>query len=271
MKQGYGQFCPVAVACEIFAERWTPIILRSLFMGADRFNDLLRGAPRMSRSLLAKRLRDLEKAGVIARARASNGAGYCYRLTQAGEEFRTVIEGLGNWGQRWTVRVKRDNLDAGLLMWAIRRRIALDRLLERRVVVQYNFRGIPPMRRGYRRFWLLLERTHVDLCVEDPGFEVDLYVDADLTAMTKVYLGDVSFASASSAGDVRVSGPRELVRAFPSWLLLSHFANVPRPQQQLPESGKGKSNPVFPAAALYGRPAARSSEEIGAQLATRAE
>jgi DNA-binding HxlR family transcriptional regulator len=249
MKQGYGQFCPVAVACEIFAERWTPIILRSLFMGADRFNDLLRGAPRMSRSLLAKRLRDLEKAGVIARARASNGAGYCYRLTQAGEEFRTVIEGLGNWGQRWTVRVKRDNLDAGLLMWAIRRRIALDRLLERRVVVQYNFRGIPPMRRGYRRFWLLLERTHVDLCVEDPGFEVDLYVDADLAAMTKVYLGDVSFASASSAGDVQVSGPRELVRAFPSWLLLSHFAKVPRPQQQFPESGKGKLNPVFPAAA----------------------
>src|SRR4030095_2528238 len=271
MKQGYGQFCPVAVACEIFAERWTPIVLRSLFMGADRFNELLRGAPRMSRSLLAKRLRDLEKAGVISRARAPNGAGYCYRLTQAGEEFRTVIEGLGEWGQRGTVRVKRDNLDAGLLMWAIRRRIALDRLPEGRVVVQYNFRGIPPMRRGYRRFWLLLERTDVDLCVEDPGFEVDRYVDADLAAMTKVYLGDVSFASASSAGNVRVSGPRELVRAFPSWLLLSHFANVPRPQQQLPDSGKGKSNPGFPAAALYGRPAARSSEEIGAKLATRAE
>ena len=202
-------------------------------MGADRFNELHRGAPRISRALLAKRLRDLESAGVIRRARLATGAGYCYRLTQAGEEFRPVIEGLGNWGQRWTVRVKRDNLDAGLLMWAIRRRIALDRLPAGRVVVQFDFRGIPPTKRGYRRFWLLLERTHVDLCVEDPGFDVNLYVDADLPAMTKIYLGDISFASASRVGDVRLSGPRELVRAFPSWLLLSHFAKVPRPQREL--------------------------------------
>ena len=168
-------------------------------MGADRFNELHRGAPRISRSLLAKRLRDLERVGVIRRARLATGAGYCYHLTQAGEEFRTVIEGLGNWGQRWTVRVKRDNLDAGLLMWAIRRRVALDRLPAGRVTVQFDFRGIPPTKRGYRRFWLLLERTHVDLCVEDPGFEVDLYLDADLSAMTRVYLGDVSFASAGVA------------------------------------------------------------------------
>src|SRR2546429_2696194 len=158
MKHGYGQFCPVAVACEIFAERWTPIILRSLFMGADRFNELLRGAPLISRSLLAKRLRDLEKAGVISSARLPVGAGYCYRLTRAGEEFRTVIEGLGNWGQRWTVRVKRDNLDAGLLMWAVRRRIALVRLPAGRVVVQFVFRWITPTKHGYRRFCLFFER-----------------------------------------------------------------------------------------------------------------
>jgi hypothetical protein len=116
-------------------------------------------------------------------------------------------------------------------MWAIRRRIALDRLPPRRVVAQFDFRGIPKL--GYRRFWLLLERTHVDVCVEDPGFEVDLYVDADLSAMTKIYLGDVTFASASRVGDVRLSGPRDLARAFPSWLLLSHFAKVPRPQPEL--------------------------------------
>src|SRR5438105_12880905 len=98
MKQGYGQFCPVAVACEIFAERWTPIILRSLFMGADRFNELFRGAPLISRSLLAKRLRDLEKAGVVSRARVPAGRGYCYRLTRAGADCRTSIEGGGNAG-----------------------------------------------------------------------------------------------------------------------------------------------------------------------------
>src|SRR5258708_14677130 len=240
MKQGYGQFCPVAVACEIFAQRWTPIILRSLFMGADRFNELLRGAPLISRSLLAKRLRDLEIAGVVRRARVPTGRGYCYRLTRAGEEFRTVIEGLGNWGQRWTVRVKRDNLDAGLLMWAIRRRIALDRLPLRRVVVKFNFGGIPATKRGYRRFWLLLERTQIDLCVEDPGFDGDLYVDAELATMTKVYLGDVSFDSAFRAGGVRVTEPRELAQAFPSCLLLTHFSNELRPQRQIPAAAHAK-------------------------------
>ncbi len=162
-----------------------------------------------------------------------------------------MIEGLGNWGQRWTVRVKRDNLNAGLLMWAIRRRIALDRLPEGRVIVQYDFRGIPPTRRGYKTFWLLLERSHVDLCIEDPGFEVDLYVDADLSAMTKIYLGDVSFASAARAGDVRLNGRRELVQAFPSWLLLSHFAKVPRPQKESLPSASGLSVASAPAAREY--------------------
>jgi DNA-binding HxlR family transcriptional regulator len=233
MKPGYGQFCPVAVACEVFAERWTPIILRTLFLGADRFNELHRGVPLISRPLLAQRLRDLEKAGVITMAPDTTGRGHRYRLTQAGEEFRSVIEALGNWGQRWTVRVERDNLDAGFLTWNMRQRIALDRLPARRVVVQLKFRGVPVSKRGPRTFWLVLERKQADLCVDDPGFEVDLCVDADLATMVKVWLGDISFESASRAGGVRVTGPRELARAFPSWLLLSHFAGVPRPPRQV--------------------------------------
>src|SRR5258708_38716889 len=123
MKRGYGQFCPVAVACEVFAERWTPVILRSLFMGADRFNELHRGVPLISRPLLAKRLRNLEKAGVITMAPVSTGRGYCYRLTQAGEEFRTIIEGFGKWGQRWAGGGQGDNLGAGLRLWAMSRPI----------------------------------------------------------------------------------------------------------------------------------------------------
>src|SRR5258708_13388095 len=112
MKRGYGQFCPVAVACEVFAERWTPVILRSLFMGADRFNELHRGVPLISRPLLAKRLRNLEKAGVITMAPVSTGRGYCYRLTQAGEEFRNIIEGFGILGPRGTVPGNRHTLTA---------------------------------------------------------------------------------------------------------------------------------------------------------------
>jgi DNA-binding HxlR family transcriptional regulator len=232
MVTGFGQFCPVAVASEVFAQRWTPIILRELFAGSQHFNEIHRGAPLMSRALLAQRLRSLEGHGVIARESLPKGRGYCYRLTEAGREFHSVIEGLGTWGQRWTVRVERDNLDPGFLMWNMRRRIALDRLPPRRIVVRFKYGGVPVRCRGPRLFWLLLEPTLADLCIEDPGFEVDLYVEADLATMAGVWLGDLTIKDALRSGKVQLSGSQELVQAFPAWLMLSHFAAVPRPERE---------------------------------------
>jgi DNA-binding HxlR family transcriptional regulator len=232
MKSGFGQFCPVAVACEVFAERWTPIILREMFAGSRHFNEIRRGVPLVSSALLAQRLRSLEAHGVIVREPVPGGRGQCYRLTEAGREFHSVIEGLGTWGQRWTVRIDRGNLDPGFLMWNMRRRIALDRLPPRRIVVRFKYGGVPARHRGPRLFWLLLDRTQSDLCIEDPGFEIDLQVDADLAAMAKVWLGDSTFEQALRSGKVRLTGSRELAQAFPSWLMLSHFATVPRPERQ---------------------------------------
>jgi DNA-binding HxlR family transcriptional regulator len=236
MKADFGQFCPVAVACEVFAERWTPIILRELLSGAQHFNEIHRGIPLISRPLLARRLRELEAAGVITMESLPVGRGHRYCLTEAGKEFHAIIEGLGTWGQRWTVRVDRKNLDPAFLLWNMRRRIALDNLPTRRVVVRFKFSGVAPTYRGPRVFWLMLERTQVDLCIDDPGFEVDLYVEADLAAMAKVWLGDTPFADALRSGKVRLMGPRHLANAFPSWLMLSHFAGVPRPKNQTAEA-----------------------------------
>lgn len=230
MRGGFGQFCPLAVACEVFAERWTPIILRELFSGSHRFNEIHRCIPLISRALLTRRLRQLEAAGVITNAVSGKGRGGEYHLTESGKEFRAAIEALGAWGQRWTIRVQPQNLDAGLLMWNVRRRIALDRLPERRVVSHFNYTGFPATYRGPRKFWLVLERSEIDLCLSDPGFEVDIYVDADVAAMSKVWLGDVSFSEAVRAKKIRLTGMPALIRQFPSWLLLSHFAAVPRPQ-----------------------------------------
>jgi len=227
---GYGQFCPVAVASEVFAERWTPLILRELFNGSRRFSDFRRGMPLISRALLAQRLRYLEDAGVIASAPAGRGRGREYRLTQAGTEFHSVIEGLGAWGQRWVHgRASAENLDSTLLLWNIRRRMAVDRLPERRVVVRFEFRGVPPGR-GPSTAWLVISRQDVDVCLKDPGFGVDLIVAAELRAFIRVWLGDIAFNQAVRAGDIRLEGPRDLVRAFPGWLLLSPFAGVQRPR-----------------------------------------
>ena len=118
-------------------------------------------------------------------------------------------------------------------MWNVRRRIAREVLPEHRVVVCFNFVSVPKPYTGPRVFWLLLERTQAEVCVDDPGFEVDVQVDADLAAMAGVWLGDISFDAALRSGRIRLTGPRALTKAFPSWLMLSHFARVPRPQQPI--------------------------------------
>jgi DNA-binding HxlR family transcriptional regulator len=228
MSQTYGQFCPVAVAAEIFAERWTPIILRELLLGSRRFNEIHRGAPRISRALLARRLRELEKADVIESSARPDGNGREYRLTDSGEELGEVVVRLGEWGQRWTTRVSRKHLDAGLLMWDMRRRIAVERLPQARTVVRFDFRGLPAGHRHAKTYWMVFERREVDVCITDPGFEVDVYVDADLAAMTRVWIGDEGLATALRAGTVKLAGDPRLSRAFPSWLMLSTLAAVPR-------------------------------------------
>jgi len=237
MKDGFGQFCPIAMACEVFSKRWTPIILRELFAGSHRFNEIHRCIPLMSRTLLAQRLRELETAGVITSSgdAAGHGAhGREYRLTPAGEEFGPVLEALGAWGQRWTVPVQPHNLDAGLLMWNVRRRIAIDRLPERKVVVRFVYTGLPETYRGARVFWLILERSGVDVCLHDPGFDVDLYVDADIAGMVRVWLGELPFEEVLRSGRIRMHGSAPLAREFPGWLLLSPLARVERPRRSEP-------------------------------------
>jgi len=228
MDKGFGQFCPVAVACEIFAARWTPMILRELLAGSSHFNQIHRGLPAMSRALLVRRLRELETAGIVKRDQAPSGKGVRYGLTEAGLEFRSVLEPLGTWGQRWGQRAARRNLDPEFLMWNMRRRIAREALPARRVVVELSFRGVPAEHRGYRVFWLVMTSADVDLCVKDPGFDVDLHIDARIDAMVHVWLGDTTWRAVVRDGSVRIAGPRELVKAFPTWLLLSHYAAVPR-------------------------------------------
>ena len=225
--KGYGQFCPVAVACEIFAERWTPLILRELFSGSRRFNEIRSGMPLISRTLLAQRLRQLEDAGVIRSMPLQIGRGREYRLTKAGEEFRDVVERLGEWGQRHAARqFATDNLDPALLMWAMHRRIDVSHLPASRVVVRFELRGVPSRCQRIWTCWLVLARSGVDVCMRDPGFPVDMIVHADVGALARVWTGHLIWADAVRSGGIKQEGPRAIVEAFPGWLRLSHFARV---------------------------------------------
>lgn len=218
----YGQFCPVAKASEILAERWTPLILRELLLGSHRFNDLEHGLPRISRSLLAQRLRFLEQSGLVERT--VRGRATEYHLTEAGSDLLDVIVRLGEWSHRWFNPLLEDEaLDPQLLVWDIHRRIRADRTPSRRVVVEFAFRGA---RSG--RYWLVLEPGEPSVCRDPPGFETDLTVRADTLALHRIWLGHLTWDDAVRTGQVELEGPRDLVRGFPDWLALSQFAGVQR-------------------------------------------
>lgn len=227
MTKGYGQFCPVAKAAEVVAERWTPLVMRELLCGSRHFNDLRRGVPLMSPSLLSQRLKRLEDEGLVIR-RETPGGGSDYRLTEAGEALRPVIEALGAWGKRWvraTGAASSDDLDPGVLMWDIHRRLHVDRFPEGRSVLRFELTDVAARQRFY---WLVIAHDQVDICLKDPGFGVDLYIAVPLPVLTAIWLGDLPLETARQHGDLDLRGAAELRRQFGSWLKLSLFAGVER-------------------------------------------
>lgn len=221
----YNQFCPVSMAAEIICSRWTLLVLRELMMGSSRFNELRRGVPSMSPALLSKRLRELEAAGIVMRAAAERESGaHEYHLTAAGTELRPIIEAIGVWGHRWvTTEATLKNLDSNLLMWDIRRNIDTDPMPPRRNTIQFIFKDRPASERNY---WLIVEPgKQVDLCLVDPGFDVDLYVSTDLQSMTEIWLGYKTIDQMSNDGRLVLTGSSKLAADLRTWLKLSAFAN----------------------------------------------
>ena len=217
----YGQFCTVARGAEVLGELWTPLVVRELLCGSRRFNEIHRGVPRMSATLLTQRLRKLESLGVVERRRVNGGSEY--HLTQAGEELRPVVVGLGHWGARWIgSRLKKNQLDAGFLMWDIRRFAQLDRFPSgQRVVIQFQFTDAP---RGERVWWLVVENQSADLCRDDPGHEVSVVVESTVRALTEVWTGDSDPEKEILAGQLSVLGAGRRGQTLWRWLGRSMFA-----------------------------------------------
>jgi DNA-binding HxlR family transcriptional regulator len=220
--EGYGQYCPLAKGAEVFAERWTPLILRELLRGTTTFNDLHRGVPNMSRSLLSSRLKKLEACGVLERAVGSAGAHY--ELTPAGRELGSVVTQLGTWAQRWyRSTFTAAELDVGVLMWDIRCTVNAKALPATRTVVQFIFSDL---RVGSRAWWLVNEGGEVDLCPVDPGDEPKLQVCTTLPTMTRVWMGDLAMETVLRSGALTIVGSRELRQRLGGWLRLSPYAPV---------------------------------------------
>jgi DNA-binding HxlR family transcriptional regulator len=210
----YRQYCPVARAAEILAERWSLLIVRNLLLGATTFTDLAMGVPYMSRSMLIKRLRELEHNGVIVATPKSNGQGSTYALTDAGHDLTGVVEDMAAWAERW-VDVRTEHTDPGFALWVwCKVQLNRDVLPPERLVVAFRF---PDERAGNRRFWLLVEGGDAEVCLTDPGGEPAAEVVARSRAFVDWHRGILSWSEAVRSGAITVHGRRAIVRALPAW------------------------------------------------------
>jgi len=215
----YGQFCPIAMAAELLSTRWTMVILGEMLSGSTRFYEIRRGVPRMSTALLSKRLRELERAGVLVR-----GDGQ-YILTQAGHDLAPIVQGFGRWALRWVdADCTLANLDARLLMWNMRRNLRPDPMPPHRVVVEFRYPELAPEQ---GRYWLIITPGQpVDLCSLDPGHDIDLLVTADLRAMTSAWMGLSEFESELRGKRIELSGDARLSQTFTRWIGRSGLAEA---------------------------------------------
>jgi DNA-binding HxlR family transcriptional regulator len=211
----YGQYCPISRALEVLGERWSVLIVRDMLCGVTRFNDLARSNPRLSRTLLSKRLRQLEGAGIVEHIDDQ------YLLTSAGEDLRTVVFGLGEWGAKWQFGDPRESeLDPELLMWWVHSRLDFSPLPDRRLVLEFRFRD------RAQWFWVLKDSQGPSVCTFDPGFGVDATIESDLSTMYQVWSGRLTLPTAMRDGAVQIRGTPAIVRRMPAVLQLSHIADV---------------------------------------------
>ena len=221
----YGQFCPIAKATEILGERWTILIIRELLMGGRRFNELQRGLGDISPALLTSRLKSLEEQGIVARRRISGQRGHEYFPTAACEKFLPVIIAIAEWGMCWTREMLvEDDLDVEFLMFYLERSVDPEKLPGNETVIRFRFTDLTEQ----RNWWLLVDRSSVQICLTPPARDVDVYFTTTVRTMHDVWMGDRSYRDAINAEDLIIEGEPALTRNVSSWLRPSVFASSDR-------------------------------------------
>jgi len=221
----YKQFCPVAKASELLGDKWTFLIVREALMGAKRFNEFERGLGRISPSMLTTRLNELVINGLMIRKKIPGQKGHEYFLTQAGKDLNPLIRQLGDWGMRWARgQMENSDLDVELLMLYLQRSVKTDKLSGDETIVQFNFTDLKKL----GKWWLVIHHGHVDICIQDPGREVDVWFVTDLRTMIEVWMGDLTYKKAIREKRLKLIGPPALTGNVTNWMANSVYAGIPR-------------------------------------------
>ena len=215
--------CPAVKSAEIIGDKWILLILRELFFGTTRFNEFQRALPRISPTILSKRLKKLEADGLIIRKTGPNDKTKEYRLTGCGRELGPVVEQMAIWGLRWARRsICDEDLDVASFMWDFHRTLNVAEMPDGETVISVTF----PELKSYQNWWLVIERESVDLCTDDPGKDVDLYISSSLSSLVKIWMGDIDVKSARVSNAVMLTGSSHLMTSASRWFPRSSYADI---------------------------------------------
>ena len=225
MNNGYGQYCPLSLASELLSSRWTLLVVSRIMAGCGRFNELRRGLPQISPTLLSRRLDELERAGIVRAQPREDGRWSEYSLTPAGADLKPLVDAMAVWGQRWARDMTMEDLDPAFLVWSMHTRVNTEALPPGRTVIEFSFSGAPS---DCQRFWLVCEDDDVEMCLKDPGYGWDVRVQSDLLVFIEAWRGFRDFECEIRAGRIRLRGPRALRKLFPDWMGLHVLAGIER-------------------------------------------
>lgn len=230
-----GSLCPAVKAADIIGDKWKLLIMRELFMGASRYNQFERALPRISPTVLSKRLKQIEQDGLVIKKTSVGGKAIEYRLTKCGRELAPLINYMSKWGLRWARhRMTDEDLDVGTFMWDFHRSLDTSELPDGETVFCVTFSDL----KSHHKWWMIANENVVDLCMDDPGKDVDLYVATTLPVLAEVWMGDTSISAATRNQDVMLTGASHLLRSTSQWFPKSRYANV-RPKRFIGASKSG--------------------------------
>lgn len=222
-----GSLCPAVKAADMIGDKWILLILRELFLGANRYNAFQRALPRISPTVLSKRLKQMEEDGLLIKKTIAGEKATEYRLTKCGRELAPLVNYMSKWGLRWARRrMNEEDLDVGCFMWDFHRSLNTAELPDGETVFSIAFSDLD----AHSKWWLVAKGDVVDLCTDDPGKEIDLYISSTLPALAEVWMGDTEVSSAIKADDVMLTGPAYLTRTASQWFPKSRYADV-RPKR----------------------------------------
>lgn len=220
----YGQYCPLSMATQILGTRWTILVIREVLLGHTSFNDISRGVPLMSRTLLSDRLKQLELVGLLTKQEHGRGKAVTYLPTSACEALGPILYDIAAWGQEWiATEPSLEDVDTDVLMWDMRANVEARADFPERFVVRFRFPDAPENKTLH---WLVFENNEVDICYIDPGYEVDVYIEATARDMVRIWMGWLELEKAKAEQRIQIDGPPQFTDDIKSWLKFSGLSAV---------------------------------------------